>query len=193
MSSVTNLRLSSNTAENLKREYWKWVAVYVFVLCNFLYNICIKVITKTYYKIYKEEQGLQRQQNDSFQSINNTYGKNVNKHGAPNLYRPSIFSDVFERRTSTEREPFFSFNSPWRYQICIAECFYSCREVVPKYMFNIKGQEYQKSNSGWHASLKNVAALTPYYFALTIRGHVFHMVLNDMDMVVGSLGILYGT
>ena len=151
------------------------------------------MITKTYYKIYKKEQGLQRQQNDSFQSINITYGENVNKHRVPNLYRPTIFSDVFERRTSTEGEPFFSFKSPWRHQTCIAKCFCSCREVGSKYMFNIKGQEYQKSNSGWRASLKIVAALTPYYFALTIRGHVFHMVLNDMDMVVGFLGILYGT
>ena len=55
-------------------------------------------------------------------------------------------------------------------------------------MFNVPKAQFRL-----RCTLKNVAALTPYYFALTIRGHVFHMVLNDMDMVVGSLGILYGT
>ena len=61
------------------------VAVHVFVLCK---------------------DGVK---NDSFQSINNTYRKNVNKHWAPNLYSPTNFSEIFEWRTSTEGEPFLLF------------------------------------------------------------------------------------
>ena len=33
---------------------------------------------------------------------------------------------------------FFSFNIPWRYQICIAKCLYSCRDDLPKNWFKVQ-------------------------------------------------------
>ena len=57
---------------------------------------------------------------------------------------------------------FFSFNTPWRDQICMAKCLYSYRDDLPKNFFKIAAQECKKSTSGWRASLKNVAARTPY-------------------------------
>ena len=42
---------------------------------------------------------------------------------------------------------FFSFNIPWRYIICIAECLYCYKGNLPKYMFNITAQECKKSTS----------------------------------------------
>ena len=44
----------------------------------------------------------------------------------------SLSSTFFERRTLTGSELFFSFDMPWRYQICIANCLYSCRDDLPK-------------------------------------------------------------
>ena len=43
---------------------------------------------------------------------------------------------------------------PWCYQICIAKCFYSWRDDLPKNLFKITAEEWKKSTSGWHASLK---------------------------------------
>ena len=33
---------------------------------------------------------------------------------------------------------FFSFNIPWRYQICIAKCLYSYRDDLPKNWFKVQ-------------------------------------------------------
>ena len=40
---------------------------------------------------------------------------------------------------------FYSFNIPWRYQICIAKCIYSYRDDLPQNLFKITAQEYKKS------------------------------------------------
>ena len=57
---------------------------------------------------------------------------------------------------------FFSVDMPWCYQICIAKCFYSYRDDLPKHLFKITAVKFKKSISGWRESLKNVVALTPY-------------------------------
>ena len=53
---------------------------------------------------------------------------------------------------------FFSFKMLWHHQICIAKSLYYYRDGLPKSLFKITAQECKKSTSGWHASLKNVAA-----------------------------------
>ena len=53
---------------------------------------------------------------------------------------------------------FLSFNMPWRNQICIAKCLYSCRDDLPKNLFKMTAEESKKSSSAWRASLKNVVA-----------------------------------
>ena len=53
---------------------------------------------------------------------------------------------------------FFSFNMLWHHQSCIAKSLYYYRDGLPKSLFKITAQECKKSTSGWHASLKNVAA-----------------------------------
>ena len=40
---------------------------------------------------------------------------------------------------------FFSFNMPWRYQICTANCLYSCRDDLPKLLFEITAQVCKES------------------------------------------------
>ena len=50
----------------------------------------------------------------------------------------SLTSNVFERRTSTDRKwAFFlcSFNMPWRHQICMAKCLSSYRDDLLKILF----------------------------------------------------------
>ena len=51
-----------------------------------------------------------------------------------------LSSDVLKRRI-------FSFNIPWRYQICITKCLYSSREDLPKKLFKITVQEGKKTFS----------------------------------------------
>ena len=53
---------------------------------------------------------------------------------------------------------FLSFNTPWRYQICIAKYLYTYRDDLLKNLFKITAEEFKKSTSGWRASLKNVVA-----------------------------------
>ena len=53
---------------------------------------------------------------------------------------------------------FFSFNMPWRHQICMVKCLNSYREDLRKILFKIKAQVRKSSTSGWRGSLKNVAA-----------------------------------
>ena len=64
---------------------------------------------------------------------------------------------------------FFSFNMPWRYQICIAKCFYFHRDDLTKHLFKITAQECKKSSSGWRASLKNVAEYSFSFWQLISR------------------------
>ena len=66
--------------------------------------------------------------------------------------------DVFERRASTRIELFFSFNMPWRHQICMAKRPYSYRDDLSKGLFKITAQECKKFTSDWRGSLKKVAA-----------------------------------
>ena len=64
-------------------------------------------------------------------------------------------------RSSDARQPevnLFSFNMPFRVQICIAKSLFSYRDDLPKNLFKIIAQECKKSTSGWRASLKMVAA-----------------------------------
>ena len=47
------------------------------------------------------------------------------------------------RATHVNRKwAFFSFNMPWRCQICIAECLYSYRVDLPKNLFKITDEEF---------------------------------------------------
>ena len=69
----------------------------------------------------------------------------------------------------TRKWAFFSFNMPWRYQICIAKCFYFHRDDLTKHLFKITAQECKKSTSGWPASLKNVAEYSFSFWQLISR------------------------
>ena len=60
-------------------------------------------------------------------------------------FSSSLRSDVLKRRM-------FSFNMPWRYQICITKFLYSSREDLPKKLFIITVQEGKK-----HFRLTSVA------------------------------------
>ena len=57
----------------------------------------------------------------------------------------SLSSTFFERRTFSGSELFFSFDMPWRYQICIANCLYSCRDDLPKILYKLTAQVCKKS------------------------------------------------
>ena len=57
------------------------------------------------------------------------------------------------------KSSFFSFNMRQRYHICVAECFYSYRDDLPKNLFKVTAQECKKSTSCWRSSLKNSLTL----------------------------------
>ena len=65
----------------------------------------------------------------------------------------NLSSSVFELRTSTESEPFFSFNMLLRYQIFIAKCLYSHRDDLTKKVVKSDGSRVQKV----HFRLKSAA------------------------------------
>ena len=65
----------------------------------------------------------------------------------------NLSSSVFELRTSTKSEPFFSFNMLLRYQIFIAKCLYSHRDDLTKKGVQNHGSRVQKV----HFRLKSAA------------------------------------
>ena len=63
----------------------------------------------------------------------------------------SVLRELKQRRfwvTHVNRKgAVFSFNMPWRYQICMARCFYAYRDDLTKHLFKITAQECKKSTS----------------------------------------------
>ena len=90
------------------------------------------------------------------------------------LLTVTVFMEFKQRRfwatQVNQKWAFFSFNMPWRYQICIARCLDSYRDDLHKNLFKITAREFKRSTSGSRASLKNVAGLAPFNLSAHLQG-----------------------
>ena len=70
----------------------------------------------------------------------------VNMMRSRQLLLPDRRTREFKRRRfwadvrQPEMSSFFSFNMPWRYQICVSKCLYSYRDDLPKNLFQITAE-----------------------------------------------------